>query len=247
MSNHPQEFLPAQAHGAIEALGDDVWWVPGTMRMNRWMGVSRNMVIVRSGDELTLLNPIRLNAATEQQLEELGSVRHLVRLGCFHGCDDAYLKQRFKAEFWCQADSRTYPKPPPDHVLADGSPLPFADAQLLVFKAVKRPECALLIRRGHGILVTCDSLQHYTNWQRHSLIARLAMPLLGFSRRLLVGPLWLKFQTPAGGSVRPDFERLLELDFDALISAHGVPLMQDAKTQARAAVERAFADKGADT
>ncbi|MGI9329669.1 MAG: hypothetical protein ACR2QB_03050 [Gammaproteobacteria bacterium] len=242
MSKHSQDFMPAQAHGAIESLGHDVWWVPGTMRMNRWMGVSRNMVIVRTGDELTLLNPIRLDAAGEQQLEKLGRVRHLVRLGCFHGCDDAYLKQRFKAEFWCQADSRAYPQPAPDHLLAEGAPVPVADGQLLVFKTVKRPECALLIRRGHGILVTCDSLQHYTSWQRHSLIARLVMPLMGFSRRLLVGPLWLKFQTPEGESVRPDFEALLKLDFDTLISAHGVPLMQDAKNQARAAVESAFAD-----
>ena len=88
------KFLPAQPHQDMEELGNDIWWVPGTMKMNWYMTVSRNMVIVRSGDELTLLNPIRLDANGEAALEQLGQVRHLVRLGCFHGCDDAYLKQR---------------------------------------------------------------------------------------------------------------------------------------------------------
>lgn len=234
-------FLPAQAHGDLQALGNEVWWVPGTMRLNWYMGISRNMVVVRSGDELTLLNPIRLDERGEASLEALGRVRHLVRLGCLHGCDDAYLKQRYGAEFWCQANSRRYPAPATDHELEEGGALPFADAQLVAFHEVKHPECALLIRRGSGILVTCDSFQYYPNWERHSLIARLLLPRLGFSKRLLIGPLWKKFQTPEGGSLQADFERLLALDFDAFVSAHGAPLMQGAKDAARAAVDDAYA------
>lgn len=235
------DFLPAQPHGNLEPLGNDVWWVPGTMRMNWYMGISRNMVVVRSGNELTLLNPVRLDEQGEAALAALGEVRHLVRLGCFHGCDDAYLKQRYGAKFWCQANSRQYPEPVADQVLEEGGALPFPDAQLIAFREVKRPECALLIRRGNGILVTCDSLQYYPNWERHSLVARLLMPRIGFSKRLLVGPLWKKFQTPKGGSLQPDFERLLALDFDAFVSAHGAPVMQGAKAAARAAVEDAYA------
>lgn len=235
------DYLPAQPHGDLESLGNDMWWVPGSMRMNWFLSISRNMVIVRHAGELTLLNPIRLDAAGEAALESLGEVRHLVRLGCFHGCDDAYLKQRYGATFWCQTGSRRYPEPVPDQVLEEGGELPLPDAQLLVFREVKRPECALLIRRGPGLLVTCDSLQHYADWSRHSLVARLMLPRMGFSRSLLVGPLWKKFQTPEGGSLRPDYERLLALDFDAFVSAHGQPLLSGAKTAARAAVEKAYA------
>jgi hypothetical protein len=236
------KFLPAQRHQDIEALGNDIWWVPGTMKMNWYMTVSRNMVIVRSGDELTLLNPIRLDATGEAALEQLGQVRHLVRLGCFHGCDDAYLKQRYDAVFWCQADSRPYTSPEPDRMLAEGGELPIPDAQLMAFRTARRPECALLIRRGPGWLVTCDSLQHYADWSRHSLAPRLMMPRMGFSKSLLVGPLWKKFQTPKDGSLRSDYERLLELDFDAFISAHGQPLMRGAKEAARQAVARSYND-----
>ena len=233
-------FPAAQHHEAIQSLGDEVFWVPGTMRLNPLLTISRNMVIVREGTALTLINAMRLNPPGEAALAQLGEVRHVVRLGCFHGLDDAYLRQRFNARFWCQADSRTYPDPAPDQLLEADGPLPFEDAKLLVFNEIKRPECALLIQRGPGILVTCDCLQNYADWSRHSLPARLMMPMMGFRRGLQVGPLWKKVQTPERGSIRPDYERLLALEFDALISGHGQPLMQGARAAAGAAVARAF-------
>ena len=72
--------------------------------------------------------------------------------------------------------------------------------------------------------------------------ARLIMPLIGFKRTTLIGPLWLKAMTPDGGSLRPDFERLLELQFDHLIAAHGGPRRDDAHTAVAAAFARAFQD-----
>jgi hypothetical protein len=35
------------------------------------------MVIVKSGDELTLINPVRLSDAALSQLDALGNVRHV--------------------------------------------------------------------------------------------------------------------------------------------------------------------------
>ncbi len=66
------------------------------------------------------------------------------------------------------------------------------------------------------------------------------MRWMGFSLTTLVGPLWLKYMTREGGSLRPDFERLLELDFDCLLTAHGTPLRTGAKQAVAQAVERAF-------
>ncbi len=55
----------------------------------------------------------------------------------------------------------------------------------------------------------------------------------------LINPMRL---TPAGGSLRSDFDRLLEWRFDSLLSAHGSFLASDAHDAVRAAVEKAFAD-----
>jgi hypothetical protein len=186
------------------------------------------------------VNPIRLSPQGEAELEALGTVRHAVRLGYFHGIDDAYTVARFGAEFWSQAQSTHHARPEPDHMLSEGGPLPLPGATLLEFRETKRPECVMCIPHGGGTLLACDSLQHYGSFERHSLVARVAMPLLGFRRRLLIGPLWLKYMTRPDGSLRPDFERITDLQFDALLSAHGTPLMSGAHDALRTAIRSAF-------
>jgi hypothetical protein len=189
---------------------------------------------------LALLNPIRLSADGEAAVEALGIVRHVVRLGAFHGIDDPYTVTRFGAEFWCQAGSTAYPDPKPDHELTEGGPLPFADGELFVFRQARKPECAVLLQRDKGLLVTCDGIQHYGDYARHSWLARLVMPFMGFPRRAIVGPFWLKYQMKQGDAIKSDFARLLELEFEALVSAHGTPLMHGAKEAVREAIDRAF-------
>jgi len=234
------QYPDACPHEPIREIGPELFFAPGSIRMMPLMTLSRNMVIVRCGDELTLVNPIRLSARGEAELEALGTVRHAIRLGVFHGVDDAYTVARFGAEFWCQAGSGRYPEPTPDHELTEGGPLPIPEAELFVFRETTRPECALVLRRDNGILLTCDAIQHYGDYRRHSAVARLILPFIGFPRTTIVGPIWLKYLTRKGGSIQPDFERLLEMDFDALVSAHSTPLMQGAHAAVRRAVNKAF-------
>lgn len=125
-------------------------------------------------------------------------------------------------------------------MLTEGGHLPIPDAELFVFHRSRRPESAVLIRRHGGVLITCDSLQHYGDFGRHSPLARIVMRLFGFSRTTLVGPLWLKQLTPRGGSLHPDFKRLLQLEFEHLISAHGTALRGGAHAAVEKAVRRAF-------
>lgn len=122
------------------------------------MRLSRNMTVIRDGDTLTVVNAVRLSAAGEAALEHLGTVKHVVRLGSFHGLDDRYYVVRYSAEFWCQANSTHYKEPAPTQTLAEGQGLPIADAEILEFANAKRPECVLLMKRAGGILVTCNSL-----------------------------------------------------------------------------------------
>ncbi len=208
--------------------------------MNPIVRISRNVAVLQDDDGLTLVNPIRLDAAGEQALEALGPVRRLVRLGAMHGIDDAYCKERFGAEFWCQPGGTTYPEPTADALLEEGAALPLADAELFCFRGTRQPEAALLVRGAPNVLLTCDAIQHYGDYSFNNAMARLAMPFIGFPKTMLVGPIWLKAMTPPGTSLRSEFERLLEWDFDALASAHGTFLASGAKDAARRAVERAF-------
>ncbi len=214
--------------------------VRGAHRMNALLRISRNMAIVEHDGGLTLINPIRLTAEGERELAELGEIRHLLRLGPFHGIDDPYYVDTFGAKLWAQPGGRAYRKPPITVQLVAGGALPFPDADLVPFEHTKQPESVLLLERGDGLLLTCDSIQHYGDYRHNSLPLKVAMPFMGFPRRTVIGPIWLKYMASNRAALKPDFERLLGLDFDNLLGGHGSFLAHGAKDAVRAAIRRTF-------
>ncbi|MCB1748323.1 MAG: hypothetical protein H6977_03530 [Gammaproteobacteria bacterium] len=232
-------YPPAYPHDPIQAIADDVFLVRGAIRMNALMRISRNMVILRHGAELTLINPLRLDPAGERTLRELGAVRRVMRLGCFHGIDDPYYVDTFEAEFRAQPGGTVHPGPAIDQPLAEDAALPFAGARLFCFRGTPQPEAALLLE-GPRLLLTTDAIQHYGDYRHNNLPARLVMPWIGFPRTTIVGPMWLQAMTPPGGSLEGEFRRLLEFDFDGLVAAHGSHLASGAHAAVTRAVERAF-------
>ena len=49
------------------------------------MCMNRSMIMIKKADELSVFNPVRLCDTALSQLEELGNVRHILRLDEFHG------------------------------------------------------------------------------------------------------------------------------------------------------------------
>ena len=235
--NYPK----ACPHGPIQSVTERLHFVRGSKRVNALLRISRNMAILKDDDELTLVNPIRLNADGEQALTRLGAVKRILRLGAMHGIDDAYYRTLFGAELWAQAGGTIYPNPPIDRDMAIEFPLPHAT--LFRFEGVRQPESALLVPSAPNVLLTCDAIHHHGDYTYNNRIIRMAMPFIGIPKTTVVGPIWLKRVTPVGESLRGEFERLLELDFDALLGAHGTFLDHGAKAAARAAVARAFDNK----
>jgi hypothetical protein len=234
------EYSPATPHGEIEELFPNLFFVQGSITMGPGVRFNRNMVIVRRGDELTLVSSVRLSGAEESRLESLGRISHVVRIGNFHGVDDQYYVDRYGAKFWCQPGSGAYSSPAPDHLLAEGSPLPVEDASLFVFRKTKHPECALLLEQDGGVLVTADSVQHWTNRNYCNLRAKIMMPILGPKMGTILGPPWRKVMTPDGDSLEEDFRRLLDLEFRHHVGAHGGLCRESAHEGVAAAVKRAY-------
>lgn len=156
----------------------------------------------------------------------------LIRLGDFHGLDDRFYVDRYRPQFWCQAGQGTYQEPTPDVVFDMTTSLPALGASLFVFERARFPEAAILVPR-HRLLITADSLQFYEDFSYFSGFTRFAFKLLGFKLGLNIGSPWVKRVTRKGDSLNPDFERLLNLDFDALVGAHGGLLKKGAKEQVR--------------
>jgi hypothetical protein len=190
---------------------------------------------------LTLINPVRLSDAALSQLDALGNVRHVLRLGDFHGLDDLFYVDRYQAEFWCQSQPETYKVPMANHVINAAASPPMPDAQFFVYEAAKYPEACLLLK-NLKLLIATDSIQYWADWSYTTFLSRCVLRMMGFKLTLLIGGPWLKLVTPEGGSLVSDFERLLRLDFEHVVGAHGQLLHDAAKPMLEAAIAKALPD-----
>lgn len=224
---------PAERHLPLREVFPRVWLASSEVTQTLPLGLKirfgRNMVAVHSEDGWVLIDPVRLSESAERELLSRGPIRHLVRLGTYHGRDDAYYADRFgAAEFWCAPGVQSHPEPRAARAITEDGPFPIPDAKVVVFKAATRAECAVFLPQQR-LLLTCDSVQNYERDPMLSPLARVVMYPMGFFSPCVIGPLWLKWTTPPGGSQRADFERILALDFDNLIGGHGTPKIGGAK------------------
>ena len=97
------KYSPAWPHGDIIKAFENVYVVRGsniTYFADTRIQHSRNMTIINSNGDLTLINTVRLNEEGLRALDMLGSVKHVVSIGAFHGRDDAFYLDRYQSEFW---------------------------------------------------------------------------------------------------------------------------------------------------
>ncbi len=200
----------------------------GTMR-NEFFGsmwqFSRNMTIVREEGNLTIFNSVRLSDDGLAELDKLGKVVNVVRLGDMHGVDDPFYVDRYHATFWALPDMKVQEglnvKP-----LVEGGELPVKNASLFVFKTVKRPECIIRLDRDGGVMLACDSLQHWVEPDEFFDDETVAtMQKMDFFKPANLGPAWMYESQPQS----PDFVRLKEVPFQHAFCGHGYPFINNAQ------------------
>ena len=237
-------YAPVYPHGEVEEIGQDIFMVRGSIKMNPIVRITRNMVLVREGAEVSLINPVRVNDAVLGQISGLGKISHVIRTGAFHGVDDPFYVDTFGATMWAQPGGTTYRTPSIDKEIDESTALPFSRATVVTFKFTKQPECVLHIADGSGLLITCDAIQNYGDYSYNNLPARILMPFIGFPKETIVGPIWTKLMSTERGSIEDDLRQILALEFDRLMSAHGTYLASGAKVAVERAIEKAFTGSG---
>ncbi|HKY89529.1 MAG TPA: hypothetical protein VJM11_00765, partial [Nevskiaceae bacterium] len=169
----PHDHPPAEPHLPLRECFPGVWLASSKIWMRIPLGLrisfSRNMVAVLGDDGWVVLNPVRVSEAAEQELLAKGPIRHAVRLGTYHGMDDAYYVERFGAQFWAVPGVQAHPEPPGTRAITEGGEFPLPGGKAVVFSKATRAECAVLVPQAR-LLVTCDSVQHY---DRDPLISTL--------------------------------------------------------------------------
>lgn len=233
-------FPPALAHGRLEALFPDVYFVSGAMETVLhgcdWC-FSRNMTVVREGGRLVVFNSVRLDEEGLAALDGLGKVTDVVCLGALHGRDDPFYVQRYGARYW-RAGGGAHESGLAAERLAPGAQLPLADAEVFEFATSRLPETVVRLGREGGIVIACDALQ---NWlapdEYFSEESKKLMTEMGFFTPANIGPVWRQFAEPQAA----DFERLAQWSFRHALCGHGAPLVDTADRAFRARFKHAFA------
>ena len=239
MLNHPDP-LP---HREIEKIFDNIYYIIGTSIAHHEDAViqhSSNMTIVRNGDELTLINTISLDHEGLKQLDALGTVKNIVRLGAFHGQDDEFYRQRYNAKLWTLQGMKDdcgggdYTKI--DVEMTVGGLMPFPGCSLFIFESASFPEGVLHLTREGGILITCDSVKNWLSADSFFNAETAKMHQESES----IGPANIGFWTNACHVKSSDFSRLIQLSFRHLLSAHGEPLLNNAYEQLTLSIKSQF-------
>lgn len=233
------QYPKALSHSPIKQIFNDVFFVTGAMEtvlMDMDWTFSRNMTIIRDGNRLIIVNSVRLSEEALIELEKLGNVTDVIRLGALHGRDDAFYVDRYSANYWAMpgVDNTTGVQV---NELSSDAKLPISDAHLFEFKTSNIPEAILFLKREGGIAIACDALQNWLSPDEHfceSSVER--MQNMGFFTQANVGPVWQQAAEPQAD----DFIRLKKESFKHALCGHGEPLLNTAKDGYLATFTRLF-------
>ncbi|NNP70976.1 hypothetical protein [Acinetobacter sp. Ac_5812] len=234
-----KNYAPIYPHDPIIEIFENIYLLRGSIRLGIGLSMNRNMIIIKQNNELTLINAVRMSETELEKLEALGSVKHIIRLGDFHGLDDQFYIDRYQVTFWSQPHHVNYPDLFPTKTIQSDAIPPIKNAEFFIFEQATCPEAILYIE-DKKLLITTDSIQYWSDWKYFSLLSKIIIYLMGFRLGLFIGGPWLKRVTPKHGSLKSDFDRLLRLDFQHLVAAHGTVLENAAKEKLVNVVKKQF-------
>ena len=140
-------YAPAWPHGEIKEIFSNVFFVMGTnitQHDNVELQHSRNMIILRDHDHLSLINTVRLSDKGLDELDTLGTVKNIIRIGAFHGRDDAFYLDRYQAKLWALKGMEHAQHRVEDVQLIPGVEMPVPDSSIFIFETSIYPEGILL-------------------------------------------------------------------------------------------------------
>ena len=227
--------------GTVEQIFDDVWWAWGTVRFGPGIRFPRNMVIIRERGELVIIHAVMMPEPEQAKIEALGPIKHVIRLGTFHGMDDLLYVKRYGATTWAPPDVETAAELKIDRELVPGGELPLANATLFDFTQSRSPETILHLARHGGILFACDSIQNWDHALGLSALGGIMTKLMGFRGRACIGPGWRRVsESKQDGGFAPDFARLMQLEFRHIVGAHGSPMKDTGRDDLRARLDQLY-------
>lgn len=230
----------------------NVYYVKSMFVVIPWMmSLKATMTIYRaSNGELTLFNAFRVPPSVEEKILELGVVKHIVKLGQFHGAGDAYYLKAPKFDsptYWVHPGAAIAEGLPGAQVLGENG-VPVDKAVVSTLEGPYNESVMTVpLNSGDNLLVTADALVHFSDTDGVPPVGRLLMHLLlglGEKDKPTPAPLWLQhFVTGSGkDAVAKWFANITaEIDWHGVVTAHGDPVPNCTGEIVAETVEKALA------
>jgi hypothetical protein len=230
-----KNYFKLMPHQSISENYNNVYSLIGSMQLFGIFKYSRNMIILKDGDRLCLVNPVRLNEEEEKKLLSMGKIHSILKLGRLHSVDVPYYMDKFSPKLWASCEDSFLKKHDYsiDIDLEKTSSIPFLDIQIYSLKTSKENEAVAYLPQDGGVLLACDALVNMkkidpmANWLVRTLSKILPEPTY-------IGPNWYKAMKPK----KEDFEDILKFKFDKMIPAHGPILKGNADKKIKEYVNR---------
>jgi hypothetical protein len=224
----------------LRPLDENLWVIDLPFKMLGGIQIGTRTTVIRLADGALFMHcPGPIEEDDFQEIAKLGDVRHIVAANLFH---NLYVKKtlaRYEgATFYAPPDFEQKVPDATYETLTDQPPAAWVGDldQIAIEGAPRLSEIVFVHRASRTLLLTdlCFNMQH-----SDSLITRIMMSMMGGYGHFGPSRLARSFMKDKA-AVKAGVERILELDFDRVVVAHGEVL----ETGGREALRESFSKVG---
>ena len=237
-------MLIKAARSQLRAVTSNLWVAEQPLRYFGLKITTRMTVVKLSNQELVVFSPITLSDSLQQQINCIGSVKHIVAPNLYHYFYLADCKARYPdATCWAPPELAVrHPELPIDLELHPGDRNPWPDIEMLFFDGFKTLGSAgfeslnewVFFHPVSRTLILTDTAFHFD--ASSSLGVRLAARVSGIYDKLSPSKLE-QVATKDKEKIRAAVDQVLSWDFDRVIMAHGSIIETDGKAAFREGYE----------
>ncbi len=229
----------------LRQIDTDIWVAEQPLRYFG-LSVGTRMTVIRLANrELAVVSPIELDDATSTELDEIGTIRHIIAPNLYHYLfADNFKKHYPDATFWAAPGLKA--KKPDlaidrtiqgnadslwdglEYILFDG----FRTLGLSGYDSVN--ECVFFHSTSRTLILT-DIAFHFD--ESYPAIVQLATKVLGGYKNLSPS-LLERVATTDKEKVKESVKKILDWDFERVIMAHGSIIENNGKQQFKEGYER---------
>ena len=217
----------------MEQFGDNIWTLEDEIRVAPGVYFPVRMTVIRLVDgSVVLHSPIKMSNEDAEKVRHLGPVRYIVAPNLFH---HLYVLDALKffpeAELYIADGLEKKRKDLKKYKYLSQFPKEWQeDIELVLYEGVPMLGEYVFFHKKSRTLITADvvfNIESARNW-----FTRIILRVDGIYKQFSQGRL-SEFMTRDRAARSASMKRIMNLEFDKVIMAHGSPVTQDGKTLMR--------------